>query len=78
MREDLDNPWTIVTRNTLHEQKLRDWKSLGPQEKVLTKMADILEQVGREAWEGVCRGRGRGRGRGIGRCWLRWPTPWSR
>ncbi|KAI8476310.1 MAG: hypothetical protein J3K34DRAFT_516723 [Monoraphidium minutum] len=45
VREDLDSPWAIVSRNTMHESKLRDWKAMGPQEKVLSKMADILEQV---------------------------------
>jgi hypothetical protein len=46
VREDLDSPWSIVARNTMHEAKLREWKSLGPQDKVIAKMADILEQVG--------------------------------
>ena len=45
VRQDLDNPWTTVTRNTLHEAKLREWKAMGPQAQVLTKMADIIELV---------------------------------
>jgi hypothetical protein len=45
VREDLDNPWTVISRNALHEQKLRDWRGMGPEDKVLSKMADILQQV---------------------------------
>jgi hypothetical protein len=45
VREDLDNPWTVLTRNAMHETKLREWKEMGPEERVLTKMGDILEQV---------------------------------
>jgi hypothetical protein len=50
VREDFDNPWTIVARNTMHEQKLRSWKAMGPEEKVLSKMVGILDQV-RVIWE---------------------------
>lgn len=46
VREDLDNPWSVIARNAQHDAKLREWRSLGPQDKVIAKMADILQQVG--------------------------------
>ncbi|GBF96794.1 hypothetical protein Rsub_09650 [Raphidocelis subcapitata] len=45
VREDLGSPWTALARDTMHETKLREWRALGPEEKVLTKMSDILDQV---------------------------------
>lgn len=54
VREDFDNPWNVVTKNIMHERKLRDWKAMGPEEKVLSKMASILEQVsGGNSWDSV-------------------------
>lgn len=46
VREDFDSPWTTLAKNALHETKLRSWKAMGPGDKVLDKMAAILDQVG--------------------------------
>ena len=54
VREDFDSPWTTLAKNALHERKLRSWKAMAPGDKVLDKMAGILQQVrgaaGGRAW----------------------------
>ena len=31
--DDNDNPYDVILRNNRHEQKLKDWKKMAPEEK---------------------------------------------
>mmetsp|Transcript_15921 Transcript_15921/g.34385 ORF Transcript_15921/g.34385 Transcript_15921/m.34385 type:complete len:916 (+) Transcript_15921:178-2925(+) len=48
VNDEFDNPYNVVIRNAKHEQKLKDWKTMSAEEKAMTKIADIIEQVGGE------------------------------
>lgn len=44
-REDLGNPWDVVTKNKLHERKLKDWQGMSAEDKALSRMVDILSMT---------------------------------
>ncbi|GAX76343.1 hypothetical protein CEUSTIGMA_g3789.t1 [Chlamydomonas eustigma] len=46
--DDDENPYDVILRNANHEAKLRAWKQMEPEEKAMTKMMEIVEQVGTE------------------------------
>jgi hypothetical protein len=43
------SPFDAVVKNLAHETKLRNWKAMSAEEKALSKLADVLEQV-RGGW----------------------------
>jgi hypothetical protein len=40
------SPFDAVVKNLAHETKLKNWKGMSAEEKALSKLADVLEQVG--------------------------------
>lgn len=56
---DAASPWDVLTKNTLHEQKLRDWKHASAEERAFDKLASVMQKVSRGS--GVeCRDMGGG------------------
>lgn len=43
------SPFDAVVKNLAHETKLKNWKGMSAEEKALSKLADVLEQVRRLA-----------------------------
>lgn len=39
------SPFDVVVKNLAHETKLKNWKAMSPEEKAISKLADVLEQV---------------------------------
>jgi hypothetical protein len=39
------SPFDAVVKNLAHETKLKNWKHMSAEEKALSKLADVLEQV---------------------------------
>lgn len=39
------SPFDVVVKNLAHETKLKNWKAMTPEEKALSKLADVLDQV---------------------------------
>lgn len=44
---DAASPWDVLTKNTLHEQKLRDWKHASAEERAFDKLASVMQKVSR-------------------------------
>jgi len=42
---DAASPWDVISRNTLHEQKLKDWKHSSKEERAFDKLASVLQSV---------------------------------
>jgi hypothetical protein len=42
---DATSPWDVLARNALHDQKLRDWKHAGPEERAFDKLASVMQKV---------------------------------
>lgn len=45
VKEDFENPWNTLIKNSVHEAKLREWKSLTPEEKAAQKMVEVLDAI---------------------------------
>ncbi|GLC49066.1 hypothetical protein PLESTB_000178800 [Pleodorina starrii] len=45
LRDELDHPYEIALRNSLHDAKLRRWKGMSPREKALDRLVGIIERV---------------------------------
>jgi hypothetical protein len=52
VRDDMANPWDVLVKNAVHEEKVKSWAKMSREEKVVAKMEDILRQVG--GLGGVC------------------------
>jgi hypothetical protein len=42
---DAASPFDAVVKNLAHETKLKNWKGMSAEEKALSKLADVLDQV---------------------------------
>ncbi len=47
---DAVSPWDVLARNALHDQKLRDWKHAGPEERAFDKLASVMQKVTGGPW----------------------------
>jgi hypothetical protein len=62
-RDDFEDPLVAATKAAVHDQKLRSWASLTPEEKALDRVAAVFERVRRDdgialgAQEGVRSGK---------------------
>ncbi|EFJ49752.1 hypothetical protein VOLCADRAFT_104196 [Volvox carteri f. nagariensis] len=45
LRDELDHPFDIAARNSLHDAKLRRWKEMTPREKALDRLVAIIDRV---------------------------------
>eukprot|EP00955_Chlamydomonas_euryale_P105777 365661-Chlamydomonas_euryale.AAC.62 len=48
VNDDLGNPYDTVITSAQHDRKLRTWAAMNPEQKALSKMADIVDKVGGE------------------------------
>ncbi|PNW82944.1 hypothetical protein CHLRE_06g300550v5 [Chlamydomonas reinhardtii] len=47
LKDELDDPFEIALRNSLHDAKLRKWKAMSPQDKAMDRIVSIIERVQR-------------------------------
>ncbi|GFR52136.1 hypothetical protein Agub_g14651, partial [Astrephomene gubernaculifera] len=45
LKDELDPPFEIALRNSLHDAKLRKWRGMSPKEKALDRLVSIIERV---------------------------------